>query len=90
MAKHGVAEWVLLLALTAMWGSAFMFIKLGVATVPPATLVAGRIAIGATVLFAVMRMRGLALPPPGRRWRSGGRRPRAEGNGRWRARASGS
>jgi drug/metabolite transporter (DMT)-like permease len=68
MAKHGVTEWVLLLALTAMWGSSFMFIKLGVATVPPATLVAGRLAIGAAVLFAVMRARGLALPPPGRRW----------------------
>ena len=68
MAKHGVAEWVLLLALTAMWGLAFMFIKLGVATVPPATLAAGRLAIGAAVLYAVMRARGLALPPPGRRW----------------------
>ena len=68
MAKHGIAEWVLLLALAAMWGSAFMFIKLGIATVPPATLVASRLALGALLLYAVMRMRGLALPPPGRRW----------------------
>ena len=68
MAKHGIAEWVLLLALTAMWGSAFMFIKLGIATVPPATLVASRLALGALLLYAVMRLRGLALPPLGRRW----------------------
>lgn len=68
MAKHGITEWALLLALAAMWGSAFMFIKFGVATVPPATLVAGRLAIGAAILYAVMRAQGLALPPPGRRW----------------------
>ena len=68
MEKHGIAEWVLLLALAAMWGSAFMFIKLGIATVPPATLVASRLALGALLLYTVMRMRGLALPPLGRRW----------------------
>ena len=68
MAKHRITEWALLLALAAMWGSAFMFIKLGVATVAPATLVAARLAIGAAMLYAVMRARGLALPPPGRRW----------------------
>jgi drug/metabolite transporter (DMT)-like permease len=68
MHSHPIKHWVLLLALTAMWGSAFMFIKLGVATVPPATLVAGRLTIGAALLYAVMRARGLALPPLGRRW----------------------
>lgn len=68
MAKHGITQWVLLLALAAMWGSAFMFIKLGIATVPPATLVASRLALGALLLYTVMRMRGLALPPLGRRW----------------------
>jgi drug/metabolite transporter (DMT)-like permease len=68
MHSHPVRHWILLLALTAMWGSAFMFVKLGVATVPPATLVAGRLALGAVLLYAVLRLRGLALPPPGRRW----------------------
>ncbi len=68
MHPHPVKHWVLLLALTAMWGSSFMFIKLGVATVPPATLAASRLALGAVLLYAVMRMRGLALPPLGRRW----------------------
>ncbi len=68
MHSHPVRHWILLLALTAMWGSAFMFVKLGVATVPPATLAASRLALGAVLLYAVLRMRGLALPPPGRRW----------------------
>jgi len=68
MAKHGITEWALLLTLAVMWGSAFMFIKIGVATVPPATLVAGRLVLGAAILYAVMRAQGLALPPPGRCW----------------------
>ncbi|MBI2223389.1 MAG: DMT family transporter [Betaproteobacteria bacterium] len=69
---HRVRDWALLAALVAMWGSAFLFIKLGVATVPPATLAASRLALGAATLYAVMRWRGLALPPAGSRWLSFG------------------
>ena len=69
---HRVRDWALLAALVAMWGSAFLFIKLGVATVPPATLAASRLALGAATLYAVMRWRGLALPPVGPRWLSFG------------------
>jgi len=61
-------NWALLAALAAMWGSAFMFVKLGVATVPPATLVASRLALGAAILYGAMRARGFALPPCGREW----------------------
>jgi drug/metabolite transporter (DMT)-like permease len=68
MHSHPVRHWILLLALAAMWGSAFMFIKLGIASVPPATLVASRLALGAVLLYIVMRLRGLTLPPFGRRW----------------------
>lgn len=45
-----------------------MFMKIGVATVAPATLVASRLVIAAAILYAAMRMRGFALPPPGPRW----------------------
>ncbi len=61
-------DWTLLLALVAMWGSSFMFNKLGVATVPPLTLVAGRIAIGALILLVLLYSKGLRLPPPGSVW----------------------
>ncbi len=61
-------NWSLLLALVAMWGSAYMFMKIGVATIAPATLVAARLVTGAAILYVVMRARGLALPPPGPRW----------------------
>ena len=70
MQSRSLKDWALLLALVAMWGSAFMFIKLGVATVPPATLVAGRIMIGAVILVAVVYAVGLRLPPLARAWRA--------------------
>ena len=61
-------DWVLLAALVAMWGSSFMFIKLGVATVPTSTLVAARLILGAMILLAVVYVRGARLPPFGRVW----------------------
>jgi len=45
-----------------------MFVKLGVATVPPATLVASRLVIGAVILVAVVRATGCVFPPLGRAW----------------------
>ena len=61
-------RWALLLALVAMWGSAFFFVKLGVATVPPATLVAARIVLAAVILLAMALAAGVRLPPWGARW----------------------
>jgi drug/metabolite transporter (DMT)-like permease len=61
-------DWALLLALVAMWGSSFMFNKLSVATVPPATVVAGRLALGALTLLVLMVSRGVRLPPFGPIW----------------------
>jgi drug/metabolite transporter (DMT)-like permease len=63
-----LTDWALLLALVAMWGSAFMFNKLGVATVPPATLVAVRVAVGLLTLVVLLHVHGVRLPPPGRIW----------------------
>ncbi len=68
MSSRSAGDWLLLFALSAMWGSAFLFIKLGVATVPPATLVAGRLALGAIILYAALCWRGLRLPRLGRDW----------------------
>lgn len=58
----------MLTALVAMWGSSFMFIKLGVASVPTATLVAARLILGALILLLVVYLRGARLPPFGRAW----------------------
>jgi drug/metabolite transporter (DMT)-like permease len=67
-AQRTLTDWALLMALVAMWGSAFLFIKLGVATVPPMTLVAARLVLGVAVLLPLVYMLGLRLPPPGAAW----------------------
>jgi drug/metabolite transporter (DMT)-like permease len=68
MDHKGLKDWALLLTLVALWGSNFMFVKLGVATVPPATLVAARLVIGALILVAVVRALGYTFPPAGPVW----------------------
>jgi drug/metabolite transporter (DMT)-like permease len=55
-------EWLVFLALGAAWGSSYLFIKIGVETLTPFTLVAGRLAIGAAVLALVMRFARQPLP----------------------------
>jgi drug/metabolite transporter (DMT)-like permease len=47
-------DWLIFVALGVMWGSSYLFIKIGVETLTPFTLVALRLAIGASLLIAVM------------------------------------
>ena len=62
-------ELALLLALATLWGASYSFIKLGVATIPPITLIAARTAIAGVLLLAVMRGRGLRMPRDAATWR---------------------
>jgi drug/metabolite transporter (DMT)-like permease len=55
-------ELALLLLLATLWGASYAFIKVGVETIPPVTLIAGRTLIAGTLLFVVMRVRGVSLP----------------------------
>lgn len=57
-----VKNLLLLIFLASLWGPSFLFIKVAVADIPPLTLVLGRVAIGATLLYAVLRSRGGKLP----------------------------
>jgi drug/metabolite transporter (DMT)-like permease len=68
VAARSLKDWSLLFALVAFWGSNFMFVKIGVAAVPPATLVAARLALGAIILVALIRALGYTFPPIGRAW----------------------
>jgi drug/metabolite transporter (DMT)-like permease len=47
-------DWLLLLALGFMWGTSYVFIKIGVQTLPTFTLIASRLGIGLTVLATVV------------------------------------
>jgi drug/metabolite transporter (DMT)-like permease len=48
---------VMLLALSAIWGSSFMFIKVGVRQLEPSSLVAGRLLLAAVTLVVVVAVR---------------------------------
>ena len=62
-------ELLLLLLLATLWGGSYTFIKLGVATIPPVTLIAGRTMIAGVLLLLVMAGRGLTLPKDIATWR---------------------
>src|SRR5262245_46364432 len=62
-------EHLLLVVLAALWGASYTFIKVGVETVPPVTLIAGRTLIAAILLVALIRWRGLLLPKDALTWR---------------------
>ncbi|MNQ04042.1 putative inner membrane transporter YedA [compost metagenome] len=62
-------EWALLAVLATCWGASYTFIKIGVATIPPVTLIAARTLIAGLLLLAVLRLRGVRLPKDGATWR---------------------
>jgi drug/metabolite transporter (DMT)-like permease len=68
-ASNHAAELALLALLATLWGASYTFIKLGVATIPPVTLIAARTLIAGLLLLAVMRWRGLSLPRDAATWR---------------------
>lgn len=61
-------DWLYLLALTALWGSAFALNEVALRSFPPSVLVAGRIVIAALILSAVMVAQGIRLPRTAREW----------------------
>jgi drug/metabolite transporter (DMT)-like permease len=63
------AELALLLLLAALWGGSYTFIKLGVATIPPITLIAARTLIAGLLLLTIMWARGLRMPKDAATWR---------------------
>ena len=67
-ARNTLVNWSLLLFLVALWGTAFMFTALAVATVDPVSVVFYRLGLGAAVLSAVVLARGERLPSGRRVW----------------------
>ncbi len=67
--SNAALEIALLVLLATLWGASYTFIKLGVATIPPITLIAARTLIAGVLLLTVMRMRGLSMPRDPGTWR---------------------
>jgi len=68
-AVGNVREYALLVVLAILWGASYAFIRLGVATIPPVTLIAARTLIGGGLLFAVLTARGNVMPLDMAMWR---------------------
>ena len=69
---HSLFDWLRLLFVAVLWGTAFILLKIAVTEIPPTTLVMGRLWIGAIALLVWMMLRGQKLPPilpkPDKRW----------------------
>ncbi|MBL26095.1 MAG: EamA family transporter [Rhodospirillaceae bacterium] len=59
---------LLLVVLGVLWSLSYVLIKVSVPTVPPYTIVAGRIVIAAVLLLVYVRAIGDRLPPFGKAW----------------------
>jgi drug/metabolite transporter (DMT)-like permease len=64
----GAADWLLLIALSVVWGGSFFFAKVAVAEVPPLTIVLVRVGLAAIALLVVLRAIGQAMPRDPRIW----------------------
>ena len=62
-------DWLLLIALSLLWGGSFFFGKVAVSEIPPLTVAFGRVAIAAVILIALARATGVALPESASTWR---------------------
>jgi drug/metabolite transporter (DMT)-like permease len=58
----------MLLALTVLWGSAFLFTKLAVESIPPSLVVIGRLAVATALLVPLALLIARRIPWEGRLW----------------------
>ncbi|MEX1036108.1 MAG: EamA family transporter [Sneathiella sp.] len=63
-------EYLLLLLLAILWGSSYLFIRIGLETLPPTTLVAIRVSVAALVLLVVIWRQGYRLPTDRKNWKN--------------------
>ncbi|MEO6051331.1 MAG: EamA family transporter [Pyrinomonadaceae bacterium] len=57
------------LLLCLIWGTTWIFIKIGLADLPPITFVASRFLLAVLILFFVIRIQKIPLPKTGKEWR---------------------
>src|SRR3954467_15632032 len=65
-------QFILPALLALVWGGSYAFIKIGVASIPPITLIAGRTLMAGAILLAIMRARDISFPRNLATWRKFG------------------
>jgi len=58
----GGADWIMLLALSVLWGGSFYFVGIAVTGLPVLTIVALRVSLAALTLWAVLLLTGRRVP----------------------------
>lgn len=66
--RIGGGDWAVLGVLSVLWGGSFLFYRVLAFTLPPFTVVACRVAIGALALLAIAAIRGANWVPPRETW----------------------
>src|ERR1700712_2878635 len=66
--RCAVRDLVALFVLSALWGASYTFIRIGVATIPPITLIALRTLIAGLLLSVWILVRGISVPRDPRIW----------------------
>lgn len=63
-------EWGLLVFLSLLWGSSFIFNDVAVRELPTLTVVVTRVLLAAVILLAITRLAGISMPTDWRIWRA--------------------
>ncbi|MGY8862111.1 MAG: DMT family transporter [Pseudomonadales bacterium] len=64
----GAPEWLMLIALSVLWGGSFFFVGVAVAELPPLTIVTLRVGLAAIALWAIVLVMGLRPPKSIKIW----------------------
>lgn len=67
--SNAALELILLLTLSTLWGASYSFVRIGVATIPPVTLIAARTVIAGSALLLWMRVQRVRMPRDPTVWR---------------------
>ena len=66
--RMGLAEWLLLVALSVLWGGSFFFAEVALAELPPFTVVLARVSLAAVALVAMVLASRQPVPRSLRLW----------------------
>jgi drug/metabolite transporter (DMT)-like permease len=58
----GKTEWIMLMALSVLWGGSFLFVGIAVSDIPPLTIVLVRVLLSAIALHVILKVMGYKFP----------------------------
>lgn len=65
----GIGEWLMLITLSILWGCSFFFTEIAITELPPFTIVLIRVVLAASILWGLVGLLGLQIPPMKQVWK---------------------